>query len=82
MDEPFKLPPPYAVYCTVQPNARNGLSKVQTHRLGPADTLKAARDKITKDLRDARDTMGGLIEATSTKGRSYRIFKAVWEEVT
>lgn len=51
------------------------------YRVGPAASLKEARELIAKNKRECGDTLGGLLPATSTKGHIYHIFRAQWEEV-
>lgn len=75
-------PAPYAVYVEVAPYPNCGFTGTYTSRIGPAKDLDEARRKIADDRKAMGDTMGGLIDPVSTKGRTYRVFKAAaWEEV-
>jgi hypothetical protein len=51
------------------------------YRVGIADSLSECKELIKEDLAEMKDTMGGLIEPTSIKGRKYEVFKANWEKV-
>lgn len=75
------LPAEYAVYVEIAPYPNCGFTGLYTSRVGPAKDKADALRKIANDRKAMGDTMGGLIEPVSTKGRKYRIFKAVWEEI-
>lgn len=79
--KPFIKPAAYVVYVTVVPTAKNGLREPYTFRVGPAQDLAGVSKVIADDKHAMRNTLGGLIEAGDISGRSYRAFKAVWEEV-
>lgn len=78
----IKAPSSYAVFCTVHPNKRNGITEKFTHRVGPAASIEDAREKIANDRKAMRNTFGGLIDAPGDSGRVYQVFKAEWTEVT
>ena len=82
----FKAPPPYQVYVTFTGNAgwtdKDPLKPVRlTSRIGAAHDLNKVQEIIKQDRKAMGETYGGLIEATSTKGRVYRVFKATYTEI-
>lgn len=79
-------PAPYTVICHALLTKENGnhpdnIGKYLTHRVGVAGSVEDCKKLIEGDLRAMGDTLGGLISAASTKGRSYQIFHAEWTEV-
>jgi hypothetical protein len=75
-------PKPYVVYVEISPYPNCGFTDAFTSRIGPAGDLAEVRKLIADDKRAMGDTMGGLIEPVSVRGRKYRVFKATaWEEV-
>ena len=81
--EKMTLPASFVVYVEIAPYPNCGFAGTFTSRVGPAKTLEEAHRKIADDRKAMGDTMGGLIDPVSTKGRTYRIFKSLgWEEVT
>lgn len=76
----FKAPGKYVVY--VEVNKPLGGTKPFIGRLGPADNLTTVGKLIQEDKRAMSDTLGGLIDAPGSRHRTYRVFEAVWKEVT
>lgn len=74
-------PKPYVVYVRIAEYPNCGFKGEFISRVGPADSVEDAKKKIAEDRRAMGDTMGGLIEAVSTKGRTYEVWKATWEKV-
>lgn len=81
MQENFTGPNPIHLYVVVRPNATNGVSKEFTARIGTCKTETEISSLIVADLEAMNDTFGGMMETVSTKGRSYRAFKATWTEL-
>lgn len=78
----FTAPGNYAVFVTVKPNKRNGITREFTARVGAYQTETLARAAIVKDREAMCNTFGGLIDAPGNTGRSYRIFKSNgWTEL-
>jgi hypothetical protein len=77
-----EAPMPYAVHCRVEPTAANHLTAPWNHRIGAYLTRERAMLAIAEDLDQCGETFGGLFPPTSTKGRSYRIWRAAWTDVT
>jgi hypothetical protein len=73
-------PSPYFV-CVRLPKTKYS-DPDKLYRVGHALDLAGCRTLIQEDLKSMNDTLGGLIEAVSTKGREYHVFKAIWEEVS
>jgi hypothetical protein len=73
----FKTPRPIAIFVTIVAKG----SPPYTARIATADNESDIPRLIAEDKRAMGDTFGGLIEAASTKGRSYRAFRAVWTEI-
>jgi len=78
----YKLPKPFVLMCTVTPNEKNKLTKPLLIRVGPAESVDEAKKLKADDLRAMANTFGGVLEGEDTTGRSYRLFKAEWSEVT
>lgn len=81
------VPSTYLVICHALMTKENGhdgdyVGKYNTHRVGAAPTIKACKELIDDDLKAMSDTMGGIFSPVSTKGRSYQVFKATWEEIS
>jgi hypothetical protein len=80
--ERMQKPAPFVVYVEVSPYPNCGVTGTFTSRIGPAKDMADARRKIADDRPAMGDTMGGLIESVSTKGRRDRIFKSLgWEKI-
>lgn len=78
----MKAPRPILVTVSIVPNKKNGLMKpIDGARVGGCNTLEEARALIAKDRREMNDTLGGLIDAPGTAGRTYQVFRAEWTEV-
>lgn len=79
----MKTPRPILVTVSIAPSKRNGLTKpIVGARVGGCNTLEEAREMIAKDRREMSGTLGGLIDAPGTAGRTYRVFQAKWTEVS
>jgi len=74
-------PKAIAVFVTVHPNKRNGVTKKFSARVASCDTVDQARALIADDRRAMGDTFGGLIDAPGSAGREYHIFRAEWTEI-
>jgi hypothetical protein len=79
--KPFKGPATFFVYVTIQPYPNCGFTGEYTARIGACNNETEIMPMIKKDLQAMGDTLGGLIEPVSTKGRRYRAFRAEWSEV-
>lgn len=74
-------PAPFLILCDVEPTKRNGLSKPFSHIVGFCRERSQIETRIAEDLKAMGETYGGLIEAAGTKGRTYRVYEATWQEV-
>ena len=77
----FKQPPAIWVYVTLAPDAKKGISKPYTGRVGTCSDEAGVAKIIADDRRAMGETFGGLIAPVSTKGRTYRAFRAEWTEI-
>lgn len=80
-------PAPYTVICHALLTKENGnhddyVGKYLTHRVGVAHSVEECKQLISDDLRAMADTLGGLLQGASTKGREYEVFKATWEKIS
>jgi hypothetical protein len=77
------VPMPYVVLCKIEPTAKNMLKGPWTTRIGAYYTRERAQLAIAEDLDQCGETFGGLIPPTSTKDRTYRVWRADrWTDVT
>jgi hypothetical protein len=74
-------PAPIHVFVTIAPNAKRGTRDYYTGRVGTCRTPDEVPAMIAEDLAAMGYTFGGLIEAEPTGGRTYRAFRARWEEL-
>lgn len=77
----FKAPAAIFVYVTIPPYPNCGFTGEYTARVGACNDEAEIKTLIKKDLDAMGDTLGGLIEPVSTKGRRYRAFRAQWSEI-
>ena len=77
----FKSPKPIQVYVTIPASGANNKGKPWTARIGVCNTEAEIKKIIEDDVEAMGDTLGGLIEPTSTEGRRYQAFRAVWTEI-
>lgn len=79
--DPLIVPPMFLVYVHVEADPAQGRPRAFTSRVGAVDSMDEARALTVQDRLVMGDTHGGLIEPSSLKGRTYRVFKALgWEE--
>lgn len=50
-------------------------------RVANCHSVEVAHKLIEFDIKSARETFGGLLAPTPTKGREYAIWRATWERV-
>jgi hypothetical protein len=74
-------PAPVHVFVTIAPDAKRGTRDYYTGRVGTCRTPEEVPAMIAKDRAAMNDTLGGLIEPGQTSGRTYRAFRAQWEEL-
>lgn len=74
-------PQPIHIFVTIAPNAKRGTSDYYTGRVGTCKTAEEIPAMIARDLAEMSNTFGGLFEAGQTSGRTYRAFRANWEEL-
>lgn len=82
--EPWRGPARYQVFVEVAPKPSPDGSKnvdVYVGRVGVTNDPKKIAGIIADDIVAMRDTFGGLIEPTSTKGRTYRVFEIAAAEL-
>jgi hypothetical protein len=69
------------VFVTIAPSAKRGLRDYHTGRVGSCRTPEEVPALIAKDMAAMGYTFGGLIEPSDSGGRTYRAFRARWEEL-
>jgi hypothetical protein len=74
-------PPPYVIYCQVDPARDNGLKTPHIHRVRQAYTIEEAQKYIVEDKLATGETFGGLIAPSKISNRTYAIFKQTFERV-
>ena len=72
----FNAPRPIHIYAEWDDGKHSGIA-----RLKPANTIEEARRIIVEDRAAMSNTFNGFIEP-NTGTRTYRIFRAVWSEIT